>query len=129
MLLARRPPAFRLRTLRESGSWRKLQCCLQNKQGRSRKEAPGLNVAAHQEKEKNKETKTSKRKTREERRQAADFTEAACCPSAVVQGAAWQKNALWEGSARGNWDPRKTNSYFDPTQTGSGTAPPHSGSC
>ena len=39
-----------------------------------------MNVAAHQEKE-----KMGKRKTGEERRQA-DFEEAACYPSAVVQG-------------------------------------------
>ena len=47
-----------------------------------------MNVAAHQEKEKNE--KTGKRKAIEERRQA-DFKEAACYPSAVVQGAARQK--------------------------------------
>ena len=79
-----------------------------------------MNVAAHQEKEKNE--KTGKRKTGEERRQA-DFKKAACYPSAVVQGAARRKNGLCEGSARGNWDPRKANSHFNPTQTGIGTAP------
>ena len=62
-----------------------------------------MNVAAHQEKEKNE--KTGKRKTGEERRQA-DFEEAACYPSAVVQGTARRKNCLCEGSAWGNWDPR-----------------------
>ena len=79
-----------------------------------------MNVAAHQEKEKNE--KTGKRKT-EERKQA-DFKKAACYLSAVVQGAARRKNGLCEGSARGNWDPRKANSHFNPTQTGIGTAPP-----
>ena len=44
-----------------------------------------MNVAAHQEKEKNE--KTGKRKAGEGRRQSTDFTEAAYCPSAVVQGA------------------------------------------
>ena len=58
-----------------------------------------MNVAAHQEKEKNE--KTGKRKAGEERKQA-DFREAACYPSAVVQGAARRKNGLCEGSARGN---------------------------
>ena len=63
-----------------------------------------MNVAAHQEKEKNE--KTRKRKAGEERRQV-DFKEAACYPSAVVQGAARRKNGLYGwGSARGNWDPR-----------------------
>ena len=47
-----------------------------------------MNVAAHQEKEKNE--KTGKRKAGVKRRQA-NFKEAACYPSAVVQGAARQK--------------------------------------
>ena len=51
-----------------------------------------MNVAAHQEKEKNENT--IKSRAGEERRQATDFIEAACCPSAVVQGAARQKNGL-----------------------------------
>ena len=63
-----------------------------------------MNVAAHQEKEKNE--KTGKRKAGEERRQA-DFKEAACYPSVVVQRAAWQKNGFCGGSARGNSDPRE----------------------
>ena len=68
-----------------------------------------MNVAAHQEKEKNK--KTGKKKTGVERRQA-NFKKAACCPSAVVQRAAWRKNGLCEGSTRGNWDPRKDQQPF-----------------
>ena len=58
-----------------------------------------MNVAAHQEKEKNE--KTGKRKAGEDRRQA-DFKEAAGHLSAVVQGDARRKNGLCEGSARGN---------------------------
>ena len=57
-----------------------------------------MNVATHQEKEKNE--KTGKRKAGVERRQA-NFKEVACY-SAVVQGAARQKNGLCEGSAQGN---------------------------
>ena len=68
-----------------------------------------MNTAAYQNKEKNEET--SKRKAGEERRQA-DFKEAACYPSAVVQGAARQKNGLREGSARGKWDPRESQQPF-----------------
>ena len=60
-----------------------------------------MNVAAHPEKNQ----KTGKRKAGEERRQAIEFKEAACYPSAVVQGAARQKNSLCEESAQGNWDP------------------------
>ena len=62
-----------------------------------------MNIAAHQEKEKNE--KTGKRKAGVKRRQAY-FKEAACYPSTVVQGAAQQKNGLCEKSARGNWDPQ-----------------------
>ena len=67
-----------------------------------------MNVAAHQEK---KNEKTGKKKTGVERRQA-NFKEAACYPSAIVQGAARRKNGLCEGSARGNWDPRKGQQQF-----------------
>ena len=47
-----------------------------------------MNVTAHQEKEKNKKTKTGKRRAGKEKKQATDFKDAVCCPSAVVQGAA-----------------------------------------
>ena len=50
-----------------------------------------MNVAAHQMKEKNEETKTGKRRV-EERRHAVKFKEAVCCSSAVVQGAARRRN-------------------------------------
>ena len=71
-----------------------------------------MNVAAHQEKEKNE--KTGRKKAREERRQATDFKDGACCPLAVVQGAARQKNGLREGSVRGNWDSREGQQPFRP---------------
>ena len=51
-----------------------------------------MNVTAHQEEEKNGETKTGKRKAGENRRLATDFKEAVCCPSAVVQGVAREKD-------------------------------------
>ena len=68
-----------------------------------------MNVAAHHEKEKNE--KTGKRKAGVERRQA-NLKEAACYPSAVVQGAARRKNGLCEKSARGNWDPGEGQQQF-----------------
>ena len=80
-----------------------------------------MNVAAHQEKEKNEET--GKRKAGVERRQT-NFKEAACYPSAVVQGAARQRNALCEGSARGNWDIWEGQQSIRLNPNGSGTAPP-----
>ena len=66
-----------------------------------------MNVTTHQEKNK----KTVKRKAGVKRRQA-DFKEAACYPSAVVQGAARRKNGLCEGNAQGNWDPREGQQPF-----------------
>ena len=49
-----------------------------------------MNVTAHQEKEENEETKKGKRGAGEKKtkKQATDFKDAACCLSAVVQGAA-----------------------------------------
>ena len=72
-----------------------------------------MNITAHQE---NEETRTGKRKA-EERKQAIDFEEAVCCPSAVVQGAAQRK---MKGSTRGNWDPRKGQQPFRPNPNGVG---------
>ena len=50
----------------------------------------GMNVTAHQEKEKDGETKKGKRRAGEKkkRKQATDFEEAVSCSSAIVQGAA-----------------------------------------
>ena len=65
-----------------------------------------MNVATHQEKQMNE--KTVKRKAGEDR----PISEAACYPSAVVQGAARRKNGLCNWSARGNWDPREGQQPF-----------------
>ena len=53
-----------------------------------------MNVTAHQEKQKNEETKKGKSRAGEKkkRKPATDFEEAVCCPSAVIQGAAKRKN-------------------------------------
>ena len=80
-----------------------------------------MNVAAHQEKEKNE--KTGKRKKGEERKQA-DFKEAAYYPSVVVQGAARRKMVCVRGVPGVTGTLGKANSHFDPTQTELGTAPP-----
>ena len=83
-----------------------------------------MNVTAHQEKEENEETKKGKRGAGEKkkRKQATNFKNAVCCPSAVVQGAALRKN---EGEFPGvTGILGRANSHFDPTQTGPGTAPP-----
>ena len=68
-----------------------------------------MNVATHQEKEKNE--KTVKRKAGVKRRQA-NFKGAVCYPFVVVQGTAWRKNGLCEGSAQGNWDPQEGQQPF-----------------
>ena len=79
-----------------------------------------MNVVAYQE-EKNE--KTGKRKAGEERKRA-DFKETACYPSAVVQGAARRKMVCVRGVPGVTGTLEKTNSNFNPTQTGLGTAPP-----
>ena len=80
-----------------------------------------MNVVAHQEKEKNE--KTGKRNAEVGRRQA-DFKEAACYPSAVVQGAARRKMVCVRGVPGVTGTLGKANSHFDRTQTGLGTVPP-----
>ena len=76
-----------------------------------------MNVAAYQEKKKNK--KTGKKKAGEERRQATDFKEAACCPSAVIQGQHDEKMVCVRGvCARCNWDPWEGQQPFRPNPHG-----------
>ena len=50
--------------------------------------------------------RTGKRKAGEGRRQVTDFEETVCCPSAIVQRAAWQKMVCARGVS-GVMDPRK----------------------
>ena len=99
-------------------AWSHFQCPLCKKNG----SIVGMNVTAYQEKKKEEETKTGVNKAGEERR--LDFRHAVCCPSAVVQAAARQKNGA-RGMPRIIKTLGKANSHFDPNQTGSGTAPPH----
>ena len=79
-----------------------------------------MNVAAHQEKEKNEKTKTGKIKAVERRRQATSFKrlKTKSCLSAIVQGAARRKNSLCEGSARSDWDPWEGQKPFRPKPNG-----------
>ena len=76
-----------------------------------------MNVAAHQEKEK--DEKTGKRKAGVDRRQA-NFKEAACYPSAVVWGLHGEKMVCVRGVPGVTGTLGKINSHFDPTQTGRG---------
>ena len=61
-----------------------------------------------------------RRPQEKDRRRQVNFNEAACYPSAVVQGAARRKNGLCEGSARVTGTLGKANNHIDPTQTGRG---------
>ena len=88
-----------------------------------------MKVTPHQQKEKDEETKTGKRKAEEERKQATDFKKAAFRPSAVVQGAVLQKMVCVSGEPAITGTFGKANIHFDLAQTGSGTAPPHCGCC
>ena len=80
-----------------------------------------MNVTAHQGKEENEETEKGKRGAGEmkekKRKQATDFKDAVCCPSAVVQG---QYSEKMKGSARGTWDPREGQQPFRPNPNGAG---------
>ena len=67
-----------------------------------------MNVAAHQEKEKNE--KTSKRKAGEERRPILKRLRATLLRS--FRGAARRKNGLCKKSSQGNWDSRKDQQPF-----------------
>ena len=79
-----------------------------------------MNVAAHQEKEKN---ETTAKREAEERKQATDFKKAMCCPCAVVQETARRKNGCVKGMPGVTGTLEKANSHLNPTQTVSGTAP------
>ena len=72
-----------------------------------------INLAAHQEKEKNE--KAGKRKAGEERR-LADYKETACYPSAVVQGAARREMVCVRGVPGVTGFLGKANSHFNPTE-------------
>ena len=73
-----------------------------------------MNVATHQEKEK--DEKAFKRKAGEDR----PILKIACYPTAVVQGAARQQMVYVRGVAGVTGTLGKANSHFDPTQTSRG---------
>ena len=80
-----------------------------------------MNVAAHQDKEKNE--KTGKRKVGEKRRQV-DFKEATCYPLRSFRGLHVKKMVCVGGVPGITGILGKANSHFGSTQTGLGTAPP-----
>ena len=64
--------------------------------------------------------KMGKREVEEERRPSTNFKEVACCPSAIVQRAARKKMVCARGVPGVAGTFGKANSYFDPSETGSG---------
>ena len=80
-----------------------------------------MNFAAHQEKKKkNEKTNTGKREAEEERKRTTNFKEAVCCPSAVVQRAAWQINVCVRGVPWVAGTLGRPNSHFDQPKRGRG---------
>ena len=80
-----------------------------------------MNVAAHQDKEKNE--KTGKRKAGKKRKQT-DFKEAACYLLRSFRGLHGKKMVCVRGVPGVTETLGKTNNHFNPTQTGLGTASP-----
>ena len=81
-----------------------------------------MNVATHQNKEKNE--KTGKRKVGGERRRETDFKETACYPYAVVQRQHGEKMVCVRGVPGVTGTLGKANSHFGSNQMGLGKAPP-----
>ena len=81
-------------------------------------------VSAYQEKKENE--KTGKREAgEEERKQSTDHRKAACCPSAVFQTVAQQKNGLYERECPGylGSSERPTNILIQSKRIGDCTTP------
>ena len=70
-----------------------------------------MNVTAHQEKEKNEETKTGKRKQEKRKRENRPPILRKLC-AALLQSFRGQHSEKMKGSARGSWDPREVQQPF-----------------
>ena len=79
-----------------------------------------MNVTAHQEKEKNKETKTGKRRGGEKRRRENRRPILKKLFAALLRSFREQHSEKMKGSARGNWDPREVQQPFRPNPNGVG---------
>ena len=79
-----------------------------------------MNFFAYQKMEKNEETKTGKRKAGEGRKQATDFKEAGCSPSAAVQEHHGEKMVCARGVTGVTGTLGKANIHFNPAQWGRG---------
>ena len=83
-----------------------------------------MNVTAHQEKEKNEETKKGKRRAGEKKKEKTDnrFRTSFLLPFCGRSGSSKAKKLREVRGVTGTLE--KANSHFDPTQKWSGTAPP-----
>ena len=78
-----------------------------------------MNVTAHQEKKKNKETKKDKRRAGErERKNRRPILKKLC--AALLRSFRGQHSEKMKGSARGKWDPREVQQPFRPNPYGVG---------
>ena len=102
---------------------------LSKEAGTQQGKAPEMRAAksAHQEKERDEETKTGKRKVREDRQSILKKLCAALLLSFKRQHC--EKMVCAKGVPGVTGTLGKANSHFNPTQTGSGTAPPCLGGC
>ena len=70
-----------------------------------------MNVTAYQEKEKNEETKTGKRRAEKRERENRRLILRKLC-AALLRPFRGQHSEKMKGSARGNWDPREVQQPF-----------------
>ena len=82
-----------------------------------------MNVTAHQEKDKNEETKKGKRRAGEKKRENMRPILKKLC-AALLRSFRGQHSEKMKGVPGVTGTLGKVYSHFDPTQTGSGTAPP-----
>ena len=86
-----------------------------------------MNVAAHQEKEKNE--KTGKKKPGERKRQSTILKKLRAALLRLFKGLHGEKMVCVKAVPGGTGTLEKANSHFDPTQMGLGTALPRRGGC
>ena len=77
-----------------------------------------MNITAHQQKEENEETKTSKRGAGEKRENKRPILKKLC--AALLRSFRGQHSEKMKRSARGNWDPREGQQPLRPNPNGAG---------
>ena len=77
-----------------------------------------MNISAHQEKKKKKETKTGKTLGQEKRENRRPILKKLC--AALLRSFRGKHSEKMKGCARGNWDPREGQQPFRPNPNGVG---------